>query len=142
MNLMTINWWAVLVATFLNMVVGGLWFNPKTFFPIWWKGLGKTEKDTPGGESMNLVWAMTVLSAFVQSVAMALMVRAMGGLMSGGVSALSGMGTGFMLWLGFVAPTYLLNKMFAGHGLKIWAIETGEHLINFVIAGLIFGAWH
>jgi len=48
---------------------------------------------------------------------------------------------GFMLWLGFIAPTYLVNKLFAGHGLKIWAIETGNHLVNFLLFGAILGAW-
>jgi hypothetical protein len=73
---------------------------------------------------------------------MAFMVNAMGGLMSGGVSLVSGAGTGFMLWLGFIAPTYLVNKLFAGHSLKIWGIEVGNHLLNFVVFGAILGAWH
>jgi hypothetical protein len=48
---------------------------------------------------------------------------------------------GFMLWLGFIAPTYLVNKLFAGHGLKIWAIEVGNHLVNFLIFGALLAAW-
>lgn len=72
---------------------------------------------------------------------MAFMVDAMGGMMSGGVTALTGAGTGFMLWLGFIAPTYLVNKLFAGHGLKVWAIEVGNHLVNLVLFGVILGAW-
>jgi hypothetical protein len=46
-----------------------------------------------------------------------------------------------MLWLGFVAPTNLVNKLFAGHGLKIWAIEAGNHFVNLVLFGAILGAW-
>lgn len=141
MDFLSINWLAVVVCVLVSMISGTLWYNPKTFFPIWWKGIGKTEKDTPGTNNMNLTWALTLLSSFVQAVAMAFMVNAMGGLMTGGVSAISGMGTGFMLWLGFVAPTYLVNKLFAGHGLKVWAIEVGNHLVNFVLFGAILGAW-
>ena len=141
MDFLSINWLAVLVCVVVSMVSGALWYNPKTFFPIWWKGIGKTEKDTPGTSNMNTTWILTILSSFVQAVAMALMVNAMGGMMTGGVSAASGAGTGFMLWLGFVAPTYLVNKLFAGHSLKIWAIEAGNHLVNFVLFGAILGAW-
>lgn len=72
---------------------------------------------------------------------MALMVNAIGGLMPGGPTLLSGALTGFMLWLGFIAPTYLVNKLFAGQSLKIWAIEVGNHLVNFVLFGAILGAW-
>jgi len=90
---------------------------------------------------MGMTWALTVLSSFVQAVAMAMMVNAMGSLMSMGTNAGSGALTGFMLWLGFIAPTYLVNKLFAQHGPKVWAIEVGNHLVNFVLFGAILGAW-
>lgn len=141
MNLLSINWLAVVVCVVVSMITGSLWYNPKTFFPIWWKGIGKTEKDDLGGGNMGMTWGLTLLSSLVQAVAMAFMVKAMGGMMTGGVNALTGAGTGFMLWLGFIAPTYLVNKLFAGHGLKVWAIEVGNHLINFVLFGAILGAW-
>jgi len=48
---------------------------------------------------------------------------------------------GFMLWFGFIAPTYLVNKLFAGHGFKVWAIEVGNHLLNFVLFGALLGVW-
>jgi len=141
MDFLSINWFAVVVCVLVSIISGSLWYNPKTFFSIWWKGIGKTEKDAPGTSNMNVTWGLTLLSSFVQAVAMALMVNAMGGMMTGGVSAISGAGTGFMLWLGFIAPTYLVNKLFAGHGLKVWAIEVGNHLVNFVLFGAILGAW-
>jgi hypothetical protein len=140
MALNSINWLAVVVCVLVSMLSGSLWYNPKTFFPIWWKGIGGGEQG-PGGSNMAMTWGLTVFSSFVQAVAMAFMVNAMGGLM-GGVSLATGAGTGFMLWLGFIAPTYLVNKLFAGHGLKIWAIEVGNHLLNFVLFGAILGAWH
>ncbi len=141
MNLGAINWLAVIACVVVSMISGSLWYNPKTFFPMWWKGIGKGPNDTPGSANMNLTWGLTLLSSLVQAVAMAWMVKAMGGLMPGGVSLITGLGTGFMLGLGFVAPTALTNKLFAGHGLKIWAIEVGNHLINFMLFGAILGAW-
>ena len=138
MDLSAINWLAVIVCVVVSMVSGSIWYNPKTFFPMWWSVVGKGEQ--PGMENMTMTWALTVLSSLVQAVAMAFMVDAMGGMM-GGVNAMTGMSTGFMLWLGFVAPTNLVNKLFAGHGLKIWAIEIGNHFVNLVLFGAILGAW-
>jgi hypothetical protein len=140
MDFSAINWLAVLACVLISMISGTLWYNPKTFFPIWWKGIGKTDKDAPGTSNMAATWGLTMFSSFVQAVAMAFMVNAMGGLM-GGVTWVTGAGSGFMLWLGFVAPTSLVNKLFAGHGLKIWAIEAGNHLLNFVLLGTLLGAW-
>jgi len=134
MDFSSINWLAVLVCVVVSMVSGSLWYNPKTFVPMWWAVVGKGEQ--PGMENMGMTWALTILSSFVQAVALAFMVKAMGSTTAG-----SGALTGFMLWFGFVAPTYLVNKLFAGHGLKIWAIEIGNHLVNFLIFGAILGAW-
>jgi hypothetical protein len=138
MDFSSINWLAVIACVVVSMVSGSLWYNPKTFFPMWWKVVGKSEQ--PGMSNMGMMWGLTILSSFVQALAMAFMVNAMGGLM-GGATALTGASTGFMLWLGFIAPTYMVNKLFAGHGLKIWAIEVGNHLVNFVLFGAILGAW-
>ena len=86
-------------------------------------------------------WALTVFASFVLAVFMSLMVTAMGSMMPGGATLVSGATTGAVLWSGFVAPTSLVNKLFAGHGLKIWAIEAGNHLVAFVLFGAILGAW-
>ena len=141
MDFSVINWLAVIVCVIVSMISGALWYNPKTFFPAWWKVVGK-EGQAPGMQNMGMTWALTVLASFVEVIAMAFMVNAMGSLMSGGITAATGASIGFMLWLGFIAPTYLVNKLFAGHGLKIWAIETGNHLVNFLLFGAILGAWH
>jgi hypothetical protein len=139
MDFSSINWLAVVACVVVSMISGSLWYNPKTFFPAWWKVVG-AGREQPGMENMGMTWALTVLASFVQAVFMSLMVTAMGG-MTGGATLVSGATAGFMLWLGFVAPTYLVNKLFAGHGLKIWAIEIGNHLVNFVLFGAILGAW-
>jgi len=131
MDFGSINWLAVAACVVVSMISGSLWYNPKTFFPAWWKVVG-AGREQPGMENMGMTWALTVLSSFVQAVAMAFMVNAMG---------TPGLLTGFMLWLGFVAPTHLVNKLFAGHGLKVWAIEVGNHLVNFVLFGAILAAW-
>ncbi len=79
MDFSSINWLAVIVCVVVSMISGSLWYNPKTFFEIWWKGIGKTDADRPGGKgSMAMTWVLTVLSSFVQAVFMALMVECTG----------------------------------------------------------------
>ncbi|MDP1714251.1 MAG: DUF1761 domain-containing protein [Anaerolineales bacterium] len=139
MDFSAINWLAVVVCVVVSMISGTLWYNPKTFFPAWWKVVG-AGREQPSMENMGMTYALTALAAFVQAVFMSLMVTAMGS-MTGGATLVSGATAGFILWLGFVAPTNLVNKLFSGHGLKIWAIEAGNHLVNFVLFGAILGAW-
>jgi hypothetical protein len=146
MDFSSINWLAVIVCVVADMIVGFLWFGPKTFFPIWWKAIGKPSSDGPGmmgagSTPMGVVWGLVVLAALIQAVFMALMVKAMGSMMPGGPTLVSGATAGFMLWLGFVAPSSLTNKLFADQ-LKAWVLEVGNHLIVFVLMGAILGAWH
>ena len=141
MDFSAINWLAVIACVIVSMIVGSLWFNPKTFFPMWWKAIGKTEQDAPGGQNMAVLWGLTFLASLIQAVFMALMVNALGNLMPGGPTLGSGILTGFLLWFGFVAPTSLTNKLFAGQP-KAWVLETGNHLVDFILFGAILGAWH
>jgi hypothetical protein len=135
MDFSSINWLAVVACVVISMISGSIWYNPKTFFPAWWAVVGGG-KAQPGMENMGLTWGLTVLASFVQAVAMSFMVKSMGG-----TTVASGAMVGFMLWLGFIAPTYLVNKLFAGHGLKIWAIEIGNHLVNFLLFGALLAVW-
>ena len=133
MDFASINWLAVIVCVVVAMVSGFIWYHPKLFFPAWWSGIGKSGE--PGNPDPT-IWVFTILAAFVQAVAVALMVNFMGS-----TTAASGALSAFMMWFGFVAPTSLANKLFAGHGFKVWAIEAGNHLLNFLLFGAILGAW-
>jgi len=140
MDFNEINWLAVVACVVASMIIGGTWFGPKTFFPIWWKAVGKSDNDVSSGMSMGMVWGLIVLASFVQAVFMSLMVHAMGSMTPGGATLGSGAMAGFFLWLGFVAPSSLTNKLFADR-LKAWVLEAGNHLITFVAMGAIVGAF-
>ena len=132
-NLSTINWLAVIVCVVVSMVNGFIWYHPKLFFPAWWAGIGKSGE---AGNPNPMIYVFTIIAVLVQAVFVSLILNTMGT-----TTATAGALAGFMLWLGFVAPTNLVNKLFAGHGLKVWAIEAGNHLLNFLLFGAILGAW-
>lgn len=141
MDFSSVNWLAVVACVVASMIIGAVWFGPSTFFPVWWKAIEKPDNAVPSGSSMGmgLTWGLIVLSSLVQAVFMSLFVNAMGSLTEGATLA-SGATAGFLLWLGFVAPSSLTNKLFADR-LKAWVLEAGNHLITFVVMGAIIGAW-
>jgi hypothetical protein len=130
----TINWLAVVACVVVSMISGFIWYHPRLFFPAWWAGIGKSGEP---GNANPMIYVFTIIAAFVQAIFVSLILNTMG-TMTAGAGAMAG----FMLWLGFVAPTNLVNKLFAGHGFKVWAIEAGNHLLNFLLFGAILGAWH
>ncbi len=136
MDLSGINWLAVTVSVIAAMVIGYIWYNPAVFYKTWLAGIGKSwENRATSPMPMLFVW--TIIAALVEAVALAFMLRTMGANTAG-----AGAAAGFMLWLGFVAPTNLVNKLYAGHGWKVWLIEAGDHLAYLLVAGSILGAWH
>jgi len=140
MDLNSINWLAVILCVVASLVIGSTWFSPKVFFPAWMKAIEKSEMSDSNDQNMAPViriFGLTILASLVQAVFMGSMVNLMGG-MSGGVTLASGALTGFLLWLGFVAPSSLTNKLFADR-VRAWYYEAGNHLVTFVVMGAIHG---
>ncbi len=140
MNLASINWVGVILCVIVNLILGNLWYNPKTFYPAWRKAKGTPPEGA--AVKMALTWPLVIIAALVIAIAMAFVVKGIGGLMPGGVNLGNGVTVGFMLWLGFIAPAYLVNNLFAGCGFKVWAIEVGNWLVNFLLFGAILGYLH
>jgi hypothetical protein len=133
MDFGSINWLAVVACVLAAMISGFIWYHPKVFFPAWWAGIGKSG-DQAGPNPT--IYVYTIVAAAVQAVFVSFMLNAMGS-----TTVASGALAGLMIWLGFVAPTNLVNKLFAGHGFKVWAIEAGNHLVNFVLFGALLAGW-
>jgi hypothetical protein len=143
MDFGSINWLTVVACVLAAMISGWIWFSPGVFFPAWWKGIGR--EGTPGmGDygnlSMGVTWGLTILSSVVQGVFAVLFIPLLANAL-GGLSLATGLQAGFWLWLGIIAPTNLVNKLFAGYELKVWMIEAGNHLLNFLLFGAIIGLW-
>jgi hypothetical protein len=134
MDMSNVNWLAVIVCVIVAMVSGFIWYHPAVFFKAWWRGIGKGNTD-PGNPN-PMIYVFTLIAAFVEAVAVSFMLTSMGSNTLG-----MGLGAGFMLWLGFVAPTNLVNKLFAGQGFNVWLIEAGNHLVNLLLFGAILAVW-
>lgn len=134
MDFGSINWLAVIVCVVIALVDGFAWYHPKLFYPAWSSGIGRAGQR---GNPTPTLFIFTILAVIVEVVSIAFLLKAMNG-----TTLVSGLMAGFMLWLGLVAPTSLVNKLFGGFGFKVWAIEAGNHLLNFLIFGAILGAWH
>ena len=135
MDLGSLNWIAIVVCVVASVVIGFTWYHPAVFFKAWRKGIGKSEGDQTNPSPV--LYLFTILAAFVEAVSLAFLTKTMGS-----TTLAAGAGAGFMLWLGFVAPTNLVNNLFAGRGWKVWLIEAGDHLVYLLVAGAILGTWH
>jgi hypothetical protein len=134
MNFANINWAAFAVVYVIGFMVSSVWFGPKTFYPIWWKLMGDRPmptRETQQGSPLAM-FGLTMLGLFAELAAVALLVQ----VMTGVPGALVG------LFVGLIgAFASLGHRMFAGHGVKVWAIEVTPDIIVAVIAGVILSIW-
>jgi hypothetical protein len=130
----------VAVAWVATFVSGFIWFGPKTFFPTWWRLMGRTEKDVPGGGASMVTTFGSVMVG--QLAAVATLALIMGPVIElGRISGpLDGALFGLLVGAGIAGATALGHRMFSGHGFVVWMIESGNDIINLGIAGAILAA--
>ncbi|MFM1845346.1 MAG: hypothetical protein RI917_664 [Actinomycetota bacterium] len=135
---MEFNFLAVFLAAIAGFAIGAIWFGPKTFYPLWWKLMGKSPQEQPGSANMGVVFGLTALGALTQATVMGLVLPLIADA-SGGLDWLGGMATGALLGLGFSAATSLSHKLFGGFGLRVWILEVGQDIISLAAIGAVIG---
>lgn len=133
---MEINFLAVGVATILGIVIGSVWFGPKTFFPIWWKFLGRKPSEQPGSSNMALIFGLTFVGAFVQALVLSIVI----GLalkVLGTISWFDGMAIGALMGVGFAAASSISHQLFGGFSLKAWVLEVGQDILSLSAMGVV-----
>ena len=140
MILTELNWIAIAVAFIIFFAVGAVWFGPKTFYPTWVKLMGITQEPGQGlgRHGMAFVFGLTALGALVQVTALALIIE-LASAAHGPVGALGGLLVGLLVGVGFTAAGSLSHRLFAGHGVRVWLIESGGDILALSLAGLVIG---
>ncbi|BAU99452.1 DUF1761 domain-containing protein [Aurantimicrobium minutum] len=140
MFLLELNWIAILVAFVAAFIAGAIWFGPKTFFPAWWRAMGKDPNNMEVTGNMAVTFGATAIAAFIEAVTVASVIYFVAqsnpnfGFLEGGL-------VGLLLGLGLAAASSLSHRLFAGQGFKVWILEVGSDVVNLTIMGLIIGAW-
>ncbi|MFM7144885.1 MAG: DUF1761 domain-containing protein [Actinomycetales bacterium] len=136
-----INWLAVIVASAVSFVIGFAWFSPKTFFPVWWRAMGRRADEAPdSGHSMAVVFGLTLAGILAQAIVLALvieLIRASGQ----DVTWWGGAATGALMGVGFAAAASLSHHLFAGFSLRAWVLEVGQDIVCLAAMGAVLGAW-
>ncbi len=130
--LMAINWLAVLLATALAFVLGGIWYGP-LFGNAWMAALGKAPEDIQPSPAPFIV---SFFTALLTAVAMAWLIVVLDiESLAGG--ALFGLAVG----VGFIATAMASDTAFCGWGWRLFAIQAGYRVTYAVLMGAVLGIW-
>jgi Protein of unknown function (DUF1761) len=127
-----LNWLAILVATVVGFLIGGVWYGP-LFGQAWLRAIGKKQEDLGGAT------APMVLSAFT-SAATAIVLAGILNIM-GDVGLIDGLVLGLLVGVGFIAAGMASDYAFCGWPRALFFIQAGYRVTYSVAMGLILAAW-
>jgi hypothetical protein len=160
MENMPFNFYAVIAATFVTLVVGAVWYNPKVFGTIWMKETGMTEEKAKQS-NMVKVFALTLLYSFMFAfIFPSLVIHQMGvlGVFDGNVENPSyidfmkahgdvyrtfkhGALHGFISGLFIALPITAINALFEQKSWRYILINAGYWIVSMMIMGAIICGW-
>ncbi|TMG77037.1 MAG: DUF1761 domain-containing protein [Betaproteobacteria bacterium] len=132
-DLVSINWWAVLLATIVAYAIGAVWYAPPVFGKRWMAALGKSGEQL--GDPAKLRAAQFFLTLVIASVLAAVVVR------FGAVTWIEGAAIGFVLSAGFVGTSLLSDWMSCSFNMRLYWMQIGYRLVCVTAMGAILGAW-
>ena len=131
-----VNVIGIIAGTAVSFVSGFLWFGPATFFPTWWRLMGKGPKDVPGGGiNMGIAFGSVLVGQILQVTVLALILSALQL-----TAPIDGALVGLLIGVGIVGGSGLSHRIFAGHGFGVLLLEAGNDIVNLGLAGAILVA--
>ena len=132
-----LNFVGVLIAFIVSFASGGIWFGPKTFYPIWMKARGIASGQlTENQNKPALMFGGTIVGVLVQTFTLGLIITSLQKSHTN-FGILDGAAGGFALGVGISMFSSLSHRLFGGENLKVWIIETSNDALNLTIAGAI-----
>ena len=131
------NFVGILIAVVVSFISGGIWFGPKTFYPIWMKARGHSTGEMETNQNKaGVMFGATFVALLIQVLTLGLIITSLQKHQSN-IGILDGAGIGFALGVGISMFSSLSHRLFAGESFKVWIIETTNDAINLTIAGAI-----
>lgn len=128
---MHINYWAVLAAAAAACLLAAAWYGV-VFRQAWLRAAAIDPQRSPS-HRLPVVAGIFLFSALSASV-FALMLPAH-------VSISNAVGVGATVGVCWVATSFGINSLIARRSLTLWLIDVGYHTLQFMLYGLILGAW-
>lgn len=133
-----INYMAVIAAAMSSFVLGGLWYSPVLFGKAWMRATGITPDQAQSGHPAK-VFGLSFVLALLGAYAFAVFLNLIQGQNPDLGHALI---TGLIVGIFWIAGSFGINYLFEQKSLKLWLVNSGYHIAQYALYGLILGLWH
>lgn len=131
MFILEINWIAFIVAALLNTIIGAAWYSPAVFGKKLTEHTGKT-KSIIAKEMYFYIFISSLILSYVLSIFIKTF---------GATKPQEGLLVGFIIWVGFVATTSMLDYLFSNRSSKLYFINNGYYLLGLLLMSSLIAAW-
>jgi hypothetical protein len=135
---MKLKYPAVIVATLVHYILGGLWYSPLLFGNKFIQLINWTPEQLRQVQSQSHTKELAL--AFVMSLVL-VYILAHFVQYTKATNALAGIQTAFWLWLGFVVTTQAPTVIFEGRSFGLFAINVAYQFVGCALAGAILAIW-
>ncbi len=125
-----INWWAVIVAWIVHVLISLLWFMPALFGKAWVKLTGKDMKPATRWMPAGL------LAHFAAVFGLAVIVK-----LADATTVVEGIALGALVAICFVGAMLAGELVWEKIPFKLFLIRLGDHLLTLCLAGIILTLW-
>lgn len=126
-----VDWIAVLVATVVAFVLGGLWYSPALFAKPWQRDTGLSDEQLDAA-SKGRIFGGSFILIFIGATVFSLFL--------GPDPALGfAVGAGAAAGITWVAFSFGVNYLFELKPIRLFFINGGYHAIQFTLFGVVFG---
>ena len=135
---MKIKYLAVIVATLIHFLLGGLWYSPVLFGNKFLQIINWSPETIRQMESQSHAKELVIalVTSFVLVYILAHFVQ-----YTKAITAAGGIQTAFWLWLGFIVTTNLPTVLFELRPLGLFLINMGYQFVACSLAGMILAIW-
>ena len=133
MPLQHLNYWAILVAAVSAFLVGGLWYSPILFEPLW-KKANRFGADEPPAATPK-IFVISFILSLVMSFNLAMFLN------DPKTTAAWGATAGFLAGFGWVTMGIAIVSLFERRPWSYVIVNGGYLTVALVIMGAILGAW-
>ena len=132
-SLTSLNWLAVAIAAVAGYFPGAIWYSKIGFLRPWGRELGIDIDAMKNKKGAGAKVAIGLIPAIAAATTMALLVH-------GELPAHRALSLSFALAGGVISTSFAVQYLYENRSWRFWAINSGYHLLQFSIMGLVY-AW-
>lgn len=134
-----INYLAVVVATIMAMLIGGIWYAKAVFGGPWMKLVSLDEEKAT--KQMPITMMTMLVGAFIKAWTLAYIVSLASDFYEDSSFFQNALVSALAIWFGFIVVHVITVNMFELRPFKLSLINLGNELVTMLAMGAIIGAF-